>query len=151
MKVSVFSKPTAEYPTFGTLRYGSAYWEGTIHLEPFGGSFPIIVRAKREGPSASQVAAMSRVVSEAASIKALASAGMVEVHEESELLPSGVGPHPETIWQHLAPSQIEVCDETYYGDGRIAVLLIFEASEQPDFAPAIETADGTFVEVLSGT
>lgn len=149
--MSIFSRPTAQYPAFGTLRYGSAYWEGTIQLEPFAGSFPVIVRAKRDGPSASQIVAMSRVVSEASSIKASASAGMVEVHEQSELLPSDLGPHSEAIWKYLSPSQIEVCDETYYGDGRIAVLLIFEASGQPDFAPAIETADGTFVEVLSGT
>lgn len=149
--MSVFKRPAASYPVFGTLEYGSSYWEGTVDLEPFGGSFQVIVRAKRDGPSNAQIRALARLVSEAATIRSLAGKDMVHVHEESKLLPPGLGSDADGIWQHLQPSQVEISDESYYGDGRIAVLIIFESLREADFAPAIETADGQFVEVLSGT
>lgn len=37
------------------------------------------------------------------------------------------------------------------GDGRIAVLIAFQSLQEPGFAPTIETANGCFEEVLSGT
>ncbi|WP_046666637.1 hypothetical protein [Neorhizobium galegae] len=55
------------------------------------------------------------------------------------------------VWSILQPEEIEVSDESYYGDGRIFVALIFGSMLEPDFAPAIETADGSFVRVLHGT
>lgn len=149
--MSVFQRLTSSYPTFGTLQYGSSYWEGSVDLEPFGGSFPVIVRATRDGPSNAQISAMARVISDAVSIRKLASKEMVDLHEEGEISPSGLDSDVDGIWQHLRPCQVEVTDESYYGDGRIAVLIIFESTQQVDFAPAIETADGSFVEVLSGT
>lgn len=149
--MSVFKRPTSTSPTFGTLQYGSGYWEGMVDLAPLGGSFQVIVRARRDGPSDAQIAAMSRVISDAGSIRGAASKDMIDVHEESELLPSGLGSDADGIWRHLQPSQVEVCDESYYDDGRIAVLIIFESTQHGDFAPAIETADGYYVEVLSGT
>lgn len=42
-------------------------------------------------------------------------------------------------------------DNRYYRDGRIAVLLIFGSKLEPDFAPAIETANGDFKQVVSGS
>ncbi|WP_281406116.1 hypothetical protein [Agrobacterium rosae] len=41
-------------------------------------------------------------------------------------------------------------DEGFYRDGRIFVALIFGAMSEPAFAPAIEMADGRFLQVLSG-
>ena len=149
--MSVFKRHTMTYPTFGTLQYGSGYWEGMVELEPFGGSFQVIVRATRDGPSDAQIAAMSRVIADAVALRKVATKEMVDVHEESELLPDDLGSDADGIWRHLHPSQVEVADESYYEDGRIAVLIIFESTQHGDFAPAIETADGSFVEVLSGT
>jgi len=51
----------------------------------------------------------------------------------------------------VQPEEIEVSDESYYRDGRIFVALIFGSTQEPSFAPAIETVDGIFVRVLSGT
>ncbi|MFC4254740.1 hypothetical protein GRI97_04840 [Altererythrobacter xixiisoli] len=145
------NRPTADWPTFGTLRYGSHYWEGSLDLPAFGGPFPLILRATSDGPTPSQTAALARVLAEAANIRAAASAEMVAVHEESGLLPADLGSAPDAIWQNLLPCQIEVSDAAYYGDGRIAVLIIFESTQHGDFAPAIETVDGEYVGVLSGT
>lgn len=89
--MSVFQRPTSSYPTFGTLQYGSGYWEGSVDLEPFGGSFPVIVRATRDGPSNAQISAMTRVISDAVSIRKLASKEMVDLHAEGEISPSGLG------------------------------------------------------------
>ena len=55
----------------------------------------------------------------------------------------------ERIWSYLEPEQIEVSNARYYGDGRIAILLIFNSTRNMDFSPAIETTDGRFRQVLS--
>lgn len=149
--MSIFKRPIMNHPIFGAMQYGSAYWESMVDLQAFGGPFSLIVRAKREGPSDAQATAMSRLISNAASIRGLASREMIAEHEECGLLPRNLESGADSIWQHLSPSQVEVSDESYYGDGRIAVIIIFESAQHMDFAPAIETADGHFVQVLSGT
>lgn len=58
---------------------------------------------------------------------------------------------PARIWDFLRPEFIEVCDSSYYKDGRIFIAIAFASTQAPDFLPAIETADGAFVQVLSGT
>lgn len=117
------STPTATltYPALGTLQYGSGYWEGTIDLEALGGSFQLIVRATRDGPSGEQISAMSRVVSDAASIRKAAAKEMVDVHEESELLPDDLGPDAGDIWRHLHPSQVEVA--RHHRSARCAIFV----------------------------
>ncbi len=42
-------------------------------------------------------------------------------------------------------------DESYYRDGRINIMIIFVSQLAEPFLPAIETADGRYVGVLSGT
>lgn len=135
------NRPTADWPIFGTLQYGSRYWEGSLDLPPFRAPFPIIIRALREGPTPAQTAA----------IRGKASADMVDMHRQSGLLPSDPGPEPAAIWQHLLPWQIEVSDAAYYGNGQITVLIILESTQHCDLVPAIETADGDYVGVLPGT
>ncbi len=149
--MAVFDRPSSHFPALGTLRYGRGYWEGSVDLPALGGSFPLILRATRDGPSEQQIAAMTGVVSAAMAIRQAAGSGMVEVHQESTLLPHDLGADANGIWRYLLPCQVEIADDSYYRDGRIAVLIIFTSTQHEDFAPAIETADGHFVGVLSGT
>ncbi len=149
--MSVFKRQISTYPALGELRYGCRYWKGTIVLEALGGSFDLIVRASRDGPSAAQIAAMSRAIADAASIKIAASKKMADLHAYSEILSVSLNSNAYGIWGYLHPLEIEVSDESFYEDGRIAIFIIFESTLHRDFAPAIETADGFFVEVLSGT
>ncbi len=144
-------KPSLEHPLLGRITYVSRYWDGHVRLDGFETPFQLIVRAGPDGPSEKQVAAMARLASDSARIRREASAPMIEVHRESGLVPGGLGADLERIWDALEPEQIELSNEDYYRDGRIAVLLIFGSLQEPDFAPAIETADGRFVQVLGGT
>lgn len=142
-----------ERAPFGGLRYGSRYgaeyWEGDIVL-PGVGTFAIIVRAGREGPSRAQVAAMRRLVRDIGEIRRLAASPMADLHRECGLtLPDGG--RDESVWSILQAEQIDMADEGYHRDGRIFAALIFGSTVEPDFAPAIETADGVFQQVLSGT
>ncbi|WP_454818914.1 hypothetical protein [Labrys neptuniae] len=137
---------------FGRLRYGKQYgaehWRGNVSLPGFGEPFSIIVRAGRSGPSERQTAAMFAVVANASSLRQQATQPMAELHREAGLPFSG---GDKNVWSILQPEEIEVSDESYYRDGRIFVALIFGSTLEPDFAPAIETADGHFVRTLSGT
>ncbi len=150
--MAVFHKPSTELAGIGTLHYLSGYWTAPLVLAPFGPApFELILRAGRSGPSPAQSAALQRVVADAAALRSAASAAMAELHREGGLWPgSASGDAPEQTWQWLEPMQIEVSD-SYFDDGRCAVLLIFASRLQADFAPAIETADGAFVQVLGGT
>jgi hypothetical protein len=76
---------------------------------------------------------------------------MTALHRSSRLLPDEQHVPASDIWRLLQPEQIEVSSTSYYGDGKIAILMIFGSTLVRDFAPAIETADGQFVQVLSGT
>lgn len=149
--MAVFERPVLELPSFGKLEYFSAYWRGRLRLGAFEKEFDLIVRAKRDGPSEAQSAALSRLIADAVSIKSSATEPMIEVHRHSGLMPDDLVGQPTRIWNALEPEQIEVADESYYGDGRIAILMIFRSFMNDDFAPAIETADGVYVEALSGT
>jgi hypothetical protein len=122
--MSVFNRHTVNCPPFGRLKYGSAHWQGEVELGTFEGMLRVIVRAKRDGPTDAQIAAMTRLLS--------------DVHH---------------IWQYLSPCEIEVSDENYFGSGdnRINIMIIFESPQHLDFFPAIVTIDGYFEECVSGT
>lgn len=141
-----------EIAPFGRLRYGREYgveyWRGAIALSSFEQAFALTVRAGRSGPSPRQVAAMTRLAASAVAIHRQATGPMAELHRRSGLC-SLAG--EDAVWSVLRPEEIEVSDERYLGDGRIAVLLIFVSTLEPGFAPAIETADGEFRHVLSGS
>ena len=149
--MAVFQRPVLELPPFGKLEYFSAYWRGRFLLDAFQKEFDLIVRAERDGPSSAQAAAMSRLVSDVASIKSSATEPMIDVHRRSGLMPDDLARQPGNIWESLDPEQIEVADASYYDNGRIAILMIFGSLLNMDFAPAIETADGQFMQVLDGT
>lgn len=137
---------------FGRLRYGkkygAEYWQGSVTLPGFGQPFSLVVRAGQNGPSERQTAAMIGAVANASSLREQATQPMAELHKEAGLPFSG---GDKNVWSILQPEEIEVSDESYYRDGRIFVALIFGSTLEPEFAPAIETADGYFVQVLSGT
>ena len=149
--MAVFQKPVLELAPFGRIEYFSAYWRGSLRLSAFENEFDLIVRARRDGPSAAQIAALAHLAANAAAIKETAAEPMIDVHRQSGLLADDLVDAPRRIWDLLEPEQIEVADESYYGDGRIAILMIFGSRLDEDFAPAIETADGTFADALSGT
>ena len=139
---------------FGRLRYGKEYgaefWLGGVTLPGFDQPFSIVVRAGRSGPSERQTAAMTAVAANASLLRQQATQPMAELHREAPL-PFSEEAEDSEVWAILQPGEIEVSDESYYRDGRIFVGLIFYSTVEPDFAPAIETADGHFVQVLSGT
>ena len=141
--MSFGQRPVLIIPEFGRIEYFGSYWKGAVQLGVFGKRFDLIVRAGRDGPSAAQVAAMSQLVSDAVP--------MLAIHRDAPGFPGDGSAAGELIWDLLQPEQIGVLDVSYYGDGRIAILITFGSSLHPDFAPAIETADGHFVQVLSGT
>ncbi|WP_105436557.1 hypothetical protein [Neorhizobium tomejilense] len=140
---------------FGHLRYGkeygAEYWRGSIKLPGFEKVFSLIVRAGRGGPSQRQAAAMIAIVANASHLRQQATPAMAELHREAGLPVSDGEAEGKDVWSTLQPEEIEVSDESYYGDGRIFVGIIFGSTLEPDFAPAIETADGSFVQVLPGT
>ena len=60
----------------------------------------------------------------------------------------------EKIWELLTPIQLEVSAEGYLKsekDKSIAILILFSSKLEQDFLPAIETKQGLFHQVLSGT
>ena len=141
-------------PPFGVLTKDGKFskiWNGTLILPCFGKPFDILVRGTADGPLSRQALAMQRIVAEADEIKGRATVPMRNLYEEVGLLPASFGNDSDRIWDFLEPSFIEVSDESYYEDGRIAVTIAFQSLHEPEFVPAIETADGEFVEVLSGT
>ncbi|HEV2573542.1 MAG TPA: hypothetical protein VGU72_17540 [Beijerinckiaceae bacterium] len=149
--MAIFQRPVLELPPFGKLEYFSAYWRGSLLLEAFQKEFDLVVRAEREGPSSAQAAAMTRLLTDVAAIKSSATEPMIDVHRRSGLMPDDLVGQPENIWNSLDPEEIEVSDASYYDNGRIAILMIFGSLLNTDFAPAIETADGQFMQVLDGT
>ncbi|WEI17559.1 hypothetical protein PY247_14100 [Acinetobacter proteolyticus] len=151
--MSVFNRHIVNCPPFGKLKYGSAHWLGEVELDAFEGMYRVIVRAKRDGPTDAQIAAMTRLLSDVTTIKTLASKAMVDLFEDCELLPSDFGSDVHHIWQYLSPCEIEVSDENYFGggDNRINIMIIFESPQHLDFFPAIVTIDGYFEECVSGT
>ncbi|TPG55939.1 hypothetical protein EAH89_13455 [Roseomonas nepalensis] len=151
--MSLYQRPALVHPDFGGIECFGSYWQGTLVLNDFEKPFRLIVRAKQEGPSSEQATAMSTLVTSLASIRRAATAPMTELHRESELLPDPAGMSGDRIWSYLEPEQIEVSDARYYrnGNGSIAILLIFNSTQNMDFSPAIETTDGRFRQVLSGT
>ena len=140
---------------FGHLRYGKEYgveyWRGSITLSCFEQPFALIVRAGRGGPSQQQAAALTAVVKSASMIQQQATTPMVKAHREAGISFETRNTGNGDVWSILQPEEIEVSDESYYRDGRIFVALIFGSTQEPSFAPAIETVDGIFVRVLSGT
>lgn len=76
---------------------------------------------------------------------------MAELHRQSGLCSPAMDAGDDEVWSLLRPEEIEVSDDRYFRDGRIAIALIFGSTLEPDFAPAIETANGDFRQVLSGT
>lgn len=149
--VSFVQRSVLILPDFGRIECFGSYWKGIVRLCAFGKPFELIVRARRDGPSAAQAAALARLVSCAASIRSAATAQMVGIHQDVPGFPDDDGTAGDRIWDLLEPAQIEVTDGSYYGDGRIAIMLMFESSLHPDFAPAIETSNGHFVQALGGT
>lgn len=141
-----------DHAPFGRLQYGkeygAEYWRGSVTLPGFVQPFSLTVRAGRSGPSVRQTAAMIAVEADASLLLEQATQPMIELHREAGL-PSPGG--DKNVWSILQPEEIEVSDETYYQDGRIFLALIFSSTVEPDFAPAIETADGRFLQVVSGT
>jgi hypothetical protein len=140
---------------FGSLRYGkeygAEYWLGGITLPGFEKDFSLIVRAGRDGPSQRQAAAMTAVLANASMLRQQATSAMAELHRDIGLPFANGTTEGKDVWSSLNPEQIDVSDESYYRDGRIFVGLIFGSTLEPDFAPAIETADGNYVQVLSAT
>ncbi|NTE89604.1 hypothetical protein [Agrobacterium rubi] len=138
-------------PPFGRLgygkQYGAEYWRGSLSLPGFGQPFSLIVRAGLGGPSARQAAAVTAVVLNVSSLREQATQPMAELHKQAGLPLFG---EDKNVWSFVQPEEIDVSDEGYYRDGRILVALIFGSMSEPAFAPAIETADGHFVQVLSG-
>jgi len=64
---------------------------------------------------------------------------MADLHQARVLLLDN-GRRDGKVWSVLQPQEIDM--SAAIGDGRIAVLLIFGSKLEPEFAPAIETADG---------
>ena len=144
-----------DHAPFGGLSYGCEhgveYWRGSVVLSPFDRPFLLIVRAGRAGPSPRQVAAMTRLLANAVALRREASGPMAELHRENGFFLSVSGAAEDRVWEHLQSGEIDVSDDTYYRDGSIAILLIFDSKLDPSFAPAIETADGVFQQALTGT
>ncbi|MBR0644865.1 hypothetical protein [Plastoroseomonas hellenica] len=144
-----------EFPAFGRLtydtQYGESWWSGEVKLAAFDKPFPVLVRAKGDGPSQAQTIAFSRIIAGSEDLRRRASKPMADLHREGGLLPGGADARDEAVWNHLVPEQIEMSDERYYRDGRIMGALLFVSTLHDSFVPAIETADGEFVRVLSGT
>lgn len=150
MPLAIFARPTETFPEFGKLEF-TTHWRGHIALAFDERPFEVLVRAKRGGPSANQIAAMKVLTTNALQIRAQATPYMATLHRSAWFFPTQTLASDDQIWDHLIPNQIEVSDESYYGDGRIASLIIFGLKSHQDYGPAIETADGSFVQVLSGT
>lgn len=144
-----------DFPVFGRLTYGAqrgeSWWSGEVRLAAFDKPFPVLVRAKGDGPSEAQTIAFSRIIAGSEELRRRASKPMADLHREGGLLPGGAGASDEAVWNHLVPEQIDISDERYYRDGRIMAALLFVSTRHDSFVPAIETADGAFVQVLSGT
>ena len=145
-------------PSFGTLTKEGKFskiWKGSLILPCFIKPFEVLVRGTADGPLPRQVAAMQHIVTEADDIKRLATLPMRALYEQSDLLSPSFGDDSNRIWDFLDPAFIEVSNESYYEeeyeDGRIAVAIAFQSIHEPNFIPAIETADGWFIGVLSGT
>lgn len=137
------------FEVFGEMVYRS-YWLGEIFLDTFHETVEIIVRAKKDGPLASQFDAMRNFLAAQHQIKQLATQHMVELHQQCGFK---LDFHDdEKIWDVLTPIQIEISDDQYYEyDRDIAILIVFSSKLEQDFLPAIETKQGLFREVLSGT
>jgi len=120
-------------------------------LTCFDEPFDLIVRGSVDGPLPGQIDAVRRILSDADGLKVQATTPMVEMFADCDLPTPALGMPHDRIWALLSPAFIEVADESYYSDGRIAVLIAFQSLQEPSFVPAIETANGRFEEVLSGT
>lgn len=143
-----------EAPPFGRLwKQGqhSKVWTGRIELEGFDGPFDMVLRATAEGPLPEQSTALTRIVAEARALRDQAAAAMLDIYRETGLDMGSIGSDPTRIWDLLQPAFIEICDRSYYRDGRICILVVFASREEPEFVPTIETADGSYADVLSGT
>lgn len=149
--MSVFQQQVKNDPVFGQIIYFSSYWKGQLTLSAFDQPFSLIIRASREGPTPAQRHAMQQIIAEATTLRQLATTPMLEMHQECGILPPDACAVEQPVWCYLQPEQIDVTDDQYYQDNRIAILLIFISNQNEDFAPAIETADGQFISVLSGT
>jgi hypothetical protein len=145
-----YKRPVIEHPVFGRLEYFSAYWLGEMTLEQFCEPFKLIIRARKQEPTAAQCAAMQGLRATMDDCLAQAALAMTELHRQS-LAMIGGGNMPDDIWSALAPMEIEVCAADYAGDGRSWIILVFQSRLIEGLAPAIATADGVFTEVLSGT
>lgn len=144
-----------DYAPFGRLRYGCEhgveYWRGSIALPSFELPFLLIVRASQAGPSRRQTAAMTDLLVNAVAVKREATGPMADLHRKNSQTLTAADSSDADVWEHLQPAEIDVSDDAYFGDGRIAILLIFGSKLEPSFAPAIETADGAFQQALTGT
>lgn len=137
------------FEVFGEMVYRS-YWLGEIFLDAFHETVEIIVRAKKDGPLASQFDAMHKFLATQDHIKQLATQQMFELHQQCGFKLDFH--HDEKIWDVLTLIQIEVSDDQYYeNDKDIAILIVFSSKLEQNFLPVIETKQGLFHEVLSGT
>jgi hypothetical protein len=126
-------------------------WTGLLSLPAFSGEFNVIIHGAKDGPLPLQVKAIERLLADDLPIKKRASAPMFDMHVKAGFAVNYIDDNAERIWELLKPEMVEVCDESYYRDGRICIVIVFGSRLEPDFAPAIETADGSFVGVLGGT
>lgn len=126
-------------------------WSGRVLLPAFAEAFDLTLHGTAEGPLPEQIAAMEALVRDAASIRLAASKPMLDLYREAPLDRLPAADDPQAVWDVLSPAFVEICDRSYYGDDRICIVIVFESREEPGFMPAIETADGRFVGVLSGT
>lgn len=100
---------------------------------------------------ASRISGIEKILAEADKLRTSAAPLLLDLCRQTP--PSSVNAdiEPDLIWTHFQPYFIEICDASYYGDKRFAILIAFEAHAEPAFVSAIETADGRFIGVLSGT
>lgn len=139
----------SNFEVFGKMVYRS-YWKGEIFLDAFNEIVELIVRANKEGPLASQFDAMRNFLAAQHRIKQLATQQMFELHQQCGFKLDSH--NDDKIWELLTPIQLEVSDDQYYeNDTDIAILILFSSKLEQDFLPAIETKQGLFHQVLSGT
>lgn len=136
-----------DFPVFGEMKYHAAYWSGQIRLDSFSTDVEVIVRAKKDGPTDTQIKAMTDFLANQYTIKTQAIPCMLALFRES-----GFQLRDDKLWKDLEVAQIEVTDENYDVDTHhISILVIFSSQSMPEFCPAIEIVNGYFVGALSGT
>ncbi|WP_428000177.1 hypothetical protein [Acidovorax sp.] len=127
----------------------SKVWEGTVGIAHLGDGFALRVHGAKQGPTAAQAQAFSRLLANARQIRDDATPALVAFLLECEVVPSGVALNEGTLWGFLTPCFIEVHPDHGPGATQSACSVGYEIPWEPSQLVHINTANGAFTDLHS--